>query len=63
MADEIDEVTAAEFGHAFVRWVIDEDPGEVARLLPALDAGTIDDARAARVGRSIVNLLQQIDVA
>ena len=63
MADEIDDTTAAEVGHALVRWVINEDPAGVARFAPGLDAGGIDDARATRVGRTLVDLLQQIDVA
>jgi len=61
MADEFDDTTAAEVGHALIRWLTDEDPAGAARFVP--DLGPVDDARAARVGRSLVELLQHLDVA
>jgi hypothetical protein len=63
MPDAIDDTTAALVGHALVRWLIDEDPGSVATFVPDLDAGEVDDAKAARIGRTLVELLQRIDVA
>jgi hypothetical protein len=63
MPDELDHTTAAEVGHALLRWLIDEDPAGVARFVPDLDAAAVDDARAARVGRTLVDLLQHMDVA
>ena len=62
MPQDLDDTTAAEIGHAVVRWVIDEDPGEVARFAPDVDASAVDDARAARIGHALVGLLQQLNV-
>ncbi len=61
MPEEVDDTTAAEVGHALIRWFTDEDPAGVARFVPGL--APVDDARAARVGRAVVGLLQQLDVA
>ncbi len=61
MPDELDDTTAAEVGHALIRWMTDEDPAGVARFVP--DLGPVDDPRAARVGQAVVALLRQIDVA
>ncbi len=61
MAQELDDTTAAEVGHGMIRWLVDEDPGDVARFLPNLEP--VDDARATRIGRAVVELLQHIDVA
>ena len=63
MPDDVDDTTAAEVGHALLRWVADADPGGVARFAPDLDPSSVDDARAARVGRVLVELLQRLDVA
>jgi hypothetical protein len=63
MPDEIDDTTAAEFGHALIRWLVDDDPAGVARFVPDLDATTVDDARAARVGNVLVDLLRHLNVA
>jgi hypothetical protein len=63
MPDEIDDTTAAELGHALIRWLIDDDPASVARFAPDLDASMVDDARAARIGNVLVDLLQHLDVA
>lgn len=60
---DIDDTTAAQLGHALVRWLTDEDPATVARFVPDLDPSTIDDAKAARIGRTVLELLQRIDVA
>ena len=38
MPDEIDDTTAAEIGHALIRWLVDDDPAGVARFVPDLDA-------------------------
>jgi hypothetical protein len=63
MADEIDDTTAAELGHALIRWLVDEDPAGVAQFAPDLDASAVDDARAARIGNVLVDLLQHLNVA
>lgn len=62
MPDEIDDTTAAELGHAFVRWLINEDPAGVARFAPDLDATTVDDAKAARIAHALMELLQRFQV-
>jgi len=62
-SEELDDTTAAQVGHALVRWLIDEDPAGVAPFIPDLDSTEIDDAKAARIGHTIVDLLQRIDVA
>ncbi len=61
MPEEIDDTTAAEVGHALIRWLTDEDPAGVARFVPGI--GPVDDARATRVGQAVVELLQHLDVA
>ena len=63
MPDEIDDTTAAEIGHALIRWLVDDDPAGVARFVPDLDASVVDDARAARIGTVLVDLLQHLTVA
>ena len=63
MAEELDDQTAAQVGHALVRWLIDEDPGGIANFLPDFAAQSVDDAKAARIGSTVVELLQRIDVA
>ncbi len=61
MPEELDDTTAAEVGHALIRWLTDEDPAGVARFLPSL--APVDDARAARIGQAMVDLLERLDVA
>lgn len=51
---ELSDQQATAFGHAFLRWLTDEDPGEVARLFPNLDAHTVDDAAAGSLGRAVL---------
>jgi hypothetical protein len=51
---ELTDQQAATFGHAFLRWVTDEDPAQVARFFPDLDPQQFDDAEASNVGRSIL---------
>jgi hypothetical protein len=63
MPQELDDTSAALIGHALVRWLIDEDPAGLARFVPDLDAGAIDDAKAARIAHTLVELLQRISVA
>jgi len=63
MADGLDDTTAAEIGHALVRWLVDEDPAEVGRFVPKLDASRIDDQKAARIAHALVDLLQHVEVA
>ena len=63
MTEELDDTTATEIGHALVRWLVDTDPAGVARFVPTLAAGSIDDARAGRVGHDLVALLQHLSVA
>ncbi len=41
--DALSTEKAAEFGHAFIRWLTDEDPAGVARLFPDLDPHGVDD--------------------
>jgi hypothetical protein len=53
LADLNDEQAAA-FGHAFLRWLTDEDPAKVTQHLPDLDPHSIDDTEAGEVGRSIL---------
>jgi hypothetical protein len=62
MPEELDDTTAAEVGHAMVRWLVDEDPAGVARFVPDLDPTIVDDARATRIARSLLELLQRLDV-
>jgi hypothetical protein len=63
MPQELDDTSAALIGHALVRWLIDEDPADLARFVPDLDAGAVDDAKAARIAHALVELLQRIAVA
>jgi hypothetical protein len=63
MAEELDDFTAAEIGHALVRWLVDEDPGGLGRFAPDLDPTEVDDAKAARIAHALVELLQRIDIA
>jgi hypothetical protein len=63
MPDELDDTTAALLGHALIRWLVDTDPAGVARFMPDLDPSVIDDARAARIGHVVGELLQQFSVA
>ena len=63
MPEDLDDTTAAEVGHALLRWLIDADPAGVAGFVPDLDPGAVDDAKAARIGRVLVELLQQLNVA
>lgn len=52
--NQLTDEQAAEFGHAFLRWVTDEDPAQVARFFPDLDPHQVDDSEAADVGRSVL---------
>jgi hypothetical protein len=52
--DELNDEKAAEFGHAFIRWLTDEDPAGVARFFPDLDPHAIDDSEASDVGRAVL---------
>lgn len=63
MPADLDDTTAALIGHAILRWLIDEDPASVGRYVPDLDVSTIDDAKAARIGHTVVELLQHFAVA
>lgn len=45
---------AAAFGHAFVRWLTDEDPARVALYFPDLDPHTVTDVTAADLGRAVL---------
>ncbi|MDQ6856764.1 MAG: hypothetical protein M3Z57_06800 [Candidatus Dormibacteraeota bacterium] len=53
LGDLTDE-QAAGFGHAFLRWLTDEDPAKVTQLFPDLDPHGIDDREAGDLGRSIL---------
>ena len=61
MPRELDDTTAAEVGHALIRWLIDEDPAGLARFVT--DLAPVEDDRAARIGHSLVDLLQHLEVA
>jgi hypothetical protein len=52
--DALTDEQAAAFGHAFVRWLTDEDPATVARYFPALDPHAVDDVAAADLGRAVL---------
>lgn len=52
--NELTDQQAAAFGHAFLRWMTDEDPAEVAHFFPELDPHRVDDSEAANIGRSIL---------
>jgi hypothetical protein len=51
---DLTDKRASAFGHAFLRWVTDDDPAEVTHFFPDLDPHKVDDAEAAEVGRSIL---------
>ena len=51
---ELRDQQATAFGHAFLRWLTDDDPAEVARLFPNLDPHGVDDAAAADLGRAVL---------
>jgi hypothetical protein len=61
--EDIDDTTAAQVGHAVIRFLIDEDPAGIARFTPNLAAADVDDAKAARIAHSLLDLLGQLDVA
>jgi hypothetical protein len=52
--EELTDLQAAEFGHAFIRWLIDEDPAAVAHFFPDLDPHAIKDAEAGEMGRAVL---------
>ena len=41
----------------------ERDPAGISRHLPDLDAATVDDAKAARLGHTLVELLERFVVA
>jgi hypothetical protein len=53
IADLTDEQATA-FGHAFLRWMTDEDPAKVAQFFPDLDPHVIVDSEAADIGRAVL---------
>ena len=53
ISDLTDEQAAA-FGHAFVRWLTDEDPAGVAHFFASLDPHTVTDVTAADLGRAVL---------
>ncbi len=52
--DELNDEQATAFGHAFLRWLTDEDPAQVARHFPNLDPHAVKDADAAELGRAVL---------
>jgi hypothetical protein len=52
--DELTDVQAAAFGHAFLRWVVDADPAAVAHFFPDLDPHQVKDAEASDLGRAVL---------
>ena len=51
---ELTDEQARAFGHAFLRWLTDDDPAQVARLFPNLDPHCVDDDQAASLGRAVL---------
>ena len=56
--EELDDTTAALIGHALVRYLVNDDPAGVARYIPDLDPSVVDDAKAARIAHTMVELLR-----
>jgi hypothetical protein len=52
--DDLTDEQAAAFGHAFVRWLIDEDPARVATFFPKLNPHMVTDVTAADLGRGVL---------
>jgi hypothetical protein len=52
--EDLGDEKSAEFGHAFIRWLTDEDPAGVARFFPDLDPHAIVDADASDLGRAVL---------
>jgi hypothetical protein len=52
--DELTDEKAAEFGHAFVRWLTDEDPAETAHFFADLNPQEIKDPEASEIGRAVL---------
>jgi hypothetical protein len=52
--EELTDLQAAEFGHAFIRWLINEDPAEVAHFFSDLDPHAIKDQEATELGRAVL---------
>jgi hypothetical protein len=53
ISDLTDEQAAA-FGHAFLRWLTDEDPARTAQYFADLDPHAVDDVAAADLGRAVL---------
>jgi hypothetical protein len=51
---ELTDEQATAFGHAFLRWMTDEDPAKVARFFPDLDPHGVVDTEAADIGRAVL---------
>jgi hypothetical protein len=60
--EELDDTTAALIGHALVRYLVNEDPAGVARYIPDLDPTIVDDAKAARIAHTMVDLLRNFSL-
>jgi hypothetical protein len=52
--DDLNDEQAAAFGHAFVRWLTDEDPAHVATFFANLDPHAVTDVTAADLGRAVL---------
>jgi hypothetical protein len=52
--DDLNDEKATEFGRAFIRWLVDEDPAGVARFFPSLDPHAIVDSEASEIGRFVL---------
>jgi hypothetical protein len=52
--EELTDEQAAEFGHAFLRWLTDEDPAKVARFFPDLAPHGFDNRAATDLGRDVL---------
>jgi hypothetical protein len=52
--EELTDEKAAEFGHAFLRWLTDEDPAGVARYFPTLIPQEVKDDEASAIGRDVL---------
>jgi hypothetical protein len=52
--EDLTDEQAAAFGHAFVRWLTDEDPARVALFFANLDPHAVTDVTAAELGRAVL---------
>ncbi len=51
---DLTDEKAAEFGHALIRWLTDEDPAGAAHFFAYLDPHTVNDTAASAIGRGVL---------